>query len=313
MHIKVPTFAAPAVAKVASAVRPVIFQLKKHAPEILVGVGATSVVGGTVFACKATLEAQAIVGEELYDPEGGPLEEGELKQLAVKRGFDIAKGYIPAAGLVGGGIAMMVAAKSIEHNRFAAMLGAYSSLQATFDEYRARVIEQGGEELDKQLYNGAEKRVIERVEVREDGKKPKKVKEEVTVFTGGESLYHRLYDETNCPGTWRNNRENNLFFLECQCKLFNQRLQAEGRLFLNDVLKALGFDYCEAGQFVGWLASDIEGSKDGFIDFGIDYAYMDQEIADAQAENRAEEPSIWLTFNCDGEVWDKPLKKKYDL
>ena len=142
--------------------------------------------------------------------------------------------------------------------------------------------------------------------------KQKKTKEEVTVFTGGESPYHRLFDECNSPTEWKDNLDQNKFFLECQQAVLNRDLRVNGRVFLNDVYKRLGFGYCEVGQFVGWLADDVEGSKDGFIDFGIDYGYLYDEIAKAQAEGRRPEPSIWLNFNCDGEVWDSPLTKKRD-
>lgn len=319
--MKVPAFATDAIAKVASAAKPLIFQLKKHAPEILVGTGTVSVIGGTVLACKATVKASDILKEpadvlvEFDREEGGTFEvhdEEAEHRNAVKKGFLVAKGYLPAAGLVGGGLAMLVAAKQIEHNRFTAMLGAYSALQASFDEYRARVIEQGGEDMDRQLMNGATKVKVE-YEEEQDGKKPKKVKEEITVFTRGEDPYHRIFDECNSPGEWRDNMETNKFFLECQQTVLNQELKAYGRIFLNDVYKRLGFDYCEVGQFVGWLADDIEGAKDGYIDFGIDYAAIDAEIERAQRENRRPEPSLWLNFNCDGEVWDKPLVKRYDV
>ena len=319
--MKVPAFATDAITKVASAAKPLIFQLKKHAPEILVGTGTVSVIGGTVLACKATAKASDILKEpadvlvEFDREEGGTFEvhdEEAEHRNAVKKGFLVVKGYLPAAGLVGGGLAMLVAAKQIEHNRFTAMLGAYSALQASFDEYRARVIEQGGEDMDRQLMNGATKVKVE-YEEEQDGKKPKKVKEEITVFTRGEDPYHRIFDECNSPGEWRDNMETNKFFLECQQTVLNQELKAYGRIFLNDVYKRLGFDYCEVGQFVGWLADDIEGAKDGYIDFGIDYAAIDAEIERAQRENRRPEPSLWLNFNCDGEVWDKPLTKRYDV
>ncbi len=321
--VKLPEFASGAIMKVAAMAKPIAFQLKKHAPEILTGAGAASVLGGTVLACKATVKASSIASEpvevvhEFDSVDGDEVvrihDEDAEHRLALKKGFDIVKAYLPASGLVAGGIVMMAAAKSIEHRRFTAALGAYSALQASFEEYRARVIEQGGEEMDRQLLNGVEKVKVEFEEDQGDGKKPKKVKEEITVFTRGEDPYHRIFDECNSPGEWRENLETNRFFLECQQTVLNQELKAYGRIFLNDVYKRLGFDYCEVGQFVGWLADDIEGAKDGYIDFGIDYAAIADEIDRAQRENRRPEPSLWLNFNCDGEVWDKPLVKRYDI
>lgn len=301
---------------------PWIFQVRKHLPEILVGTGAVSVVTGTVLACKAAPKAKDIwesnadiVGFDA-DEDGNMIEreatDDERRRIIVRSGLKVVKLYAPGAGLIVGGIGMMVAAKSIEHHRFAAALGAYSTLQAAFDEYRSRVIENGGEELDKKFLNGEATEKVSYISEDEETGKQKKAKEEVTVFTGGESPYHRLFDECNSPTEWRDNLEQNKFFLECQQAVLNRDLKVNGRIFLNDVYKRLGFGYCEVGQFVGWLADDVEGCKDGYIDFGIDYGYLYDEIAKAQAEGRRPEPSIWLNFNCDGEVWDKPLKKKRD-
>ena len=309
-----------AVSKAKLAAKPILFALRKHSPEILVGVGAVSVGCGTVLACKATPEAKDIwesnadiVGFDV-DEDGTMIEREatdiEKRKLIIDSGLKIAKLYAPGAGLVIGGVTMLVAAKSIEHNRLTAALGAYSSLQAAFDEYRGRVIEEGGQELDAKFLNGTKIEKVSYTCKDEETGKNKKSKEEISVFTGGESPYHRIFDECNSPMEWRDNLEQNKFFLECQQTVLNRELQTTGRIFLNDVYKRLGFDYCEVGQFVGWLADDIEGSKDGYIDFGIDYGYLYDEIAKAQAEGRRPEPSIWLNFNCDGEVWDKPLKKK---
>lgn len=318
-------FAAEALSKARTFLAPTIFTLKKHAPEILVGVGAASIVGGTVVTCKATLDAKDILTEELHvveetEDENGvqwtmedDLEFSELERKeALKLGLKVVKGYLPGVGLIGGGVAMMVAAKSIEHRRFTAMLGAYSTLQSMFEEYRGRVIAEAGPSLDYRAMRGTEMEKVSYSEKDEETGKTKKVKDEVVVYTAGENPYHRLFDEFNSPMEWQDNLEQNRFFLECQQTVLNQELNRHGRIFLSEVYKRLGFEYNEVGQFVGWLASDIEGSRDGFIDFGIDYGCIREEIERAQREGRRPEPSIWLNFNCDGEVWDKPLVKRRD-
>ena len=316
-------FASKAVKAVGTKAAPIIFWAKKHAPEILVGTGAVSVVGGTVLACHATIKAKDILSEPLLVSEGEKVvyedgteeiieEEGVKRRETIKRGLVIVKEYLPAAGLIGGGVGMLVAAKSIEHRRFTAMLGAYSTLQSMFEEYRGRVIAEGGESLDYRCINGAETTKIEKLVEQEDGKKPKKVKEEVTVFTAGENPYHRIFDDCNSQD-WRKDREANLNFLQCQEKALNFVLQSKGRVFLSEVYSAIGFDYNPVGQFVGWVADDIEGSGDGYISFGIDWAYERIEIDRAFDEGREPEPSLWLTFNCDGEVWSNPMVKRYDM
>ena len=296
---------------------PFIFQLRKHLPEILVGTGAASVIGGTVLACKATLKARDILDEPVVteitveDEDGEEevfaLSEDEVKKNQIMKGAEVAKAYLIPSGLVVGGVGMLVAAKSIEHRRLTAALGAYSTLQAMFEEYRGRVAAEQGEDKEKLIFSGTSKGEV--VEEAEEGKKPKKHKLDFPI-RDGEDPFHRLYDECNCPHTWRDNLEENRFFLECQQKALDTKLQYTGRIFLSEVYDALGFEYLPIGQFVGWLSDDIEGSKDGHIDFGIDYAYLRSEIEAAQREGRVPEPSIWLNFNCDGEGWDSPMRKK---
>ena len=299
---------------------PVIFWCRKHAPEILVATGAVSVGGGTVLACHATLKAKDILEEEVVTEievieDGEPvvydLTENEIRKAQIKKGARVAVSYLPAAGLVIGGVSMMIGAKSIEHRRLTAALGAYASLQATFEQYRERIVAEHGAAADLKALTG---KTVENGFIfsePEEGKKPKKEKVEL-VIREDEDPFHRIFDDCNCPHSWRSNLEENRFFLECQQRALNDRLKYTGRVFLNDVYDALGFSYLPIGQFVGWVADDIEGAKDGYIDFGIDYAYLRSEIARAQAEGRNPEPSIWLNFNCDGEVWSNPMRKRYD-
>lgn len=313
-------FAKPAMTALSAKVKPIAFVIRKHLPDILMGTGVASIAAGAVLACKASPKAKELWDDEIVeilvnDEETGGMVPREVtdkdrRDHAIENAIAIAKLYAPGVGLLAGGTAMLVSAKNIEHSRFTAVLGAYSSLEAMFEEYRGRVIAEAGPAVDRKCMSGATvEKVSYTAEDPETGKN-KKAKEEVVVFTGGENPYHRIFDEYNCPSTWQDNMEQNRFFLECQQKYLNMELQLQGRVFLNDVYKRLGFDYCEVGQFVGWLADDVEGCKDGFIDFGIDYGYLKEEIEQAQLEGRKPEPSIWLNFNCDGEVWDKPLAKK---
>ena len=305
------------VAKLKAA--PFIFWCRKHAPEILVVAGTVSVGGGTVLACRATLKAKDILEEEIateieFETEDGdvefyPLADSEIRKAQIEKGMHVAGSYLPAAGLVVGGVAMLIGAKSIEHRRLTAALGAYSSLQSMFEEYRKRVVSEHGAAADIKALTGSTTSNSFIFEQQEDGKKPKKQKVELLIRED-EDPFHRIFDDCNCPHEWRDNLEENRFFLECQQKALNTKLQYTGRVFLNEVYEALGFSYLPIGQFVGWVSDDIEGCKDGFIDFGIDYAYLREEIARAQAENRTPEPSIWLNFNCDGEVWSNPMRKR---
>ena len=71
----------------------------------------------------------------------------------------------------------------------------------------------------------------------------------------------------------------------------NDRLNAQGYLFLSDVYDELGFPRTKASQIVGWTT---EGPGDGYISFGkgLDLlAYSDGD-------------PILLDFNVDGPILD---------
>ena len=74
---------------------PFIFQLRKHLPEILVGTGAVSVVGGTVLACKATLKARDILDEPVVTEITVEDEDGEEEIIeAIRRDYKETKKYV---------------------------------------------------------------------------------------------------------------------------------------------------------------------------------------------------------------------------
>ena len=78
----------------------------------------------------------------------------------------------------------------------------------------------------------------------------------------------------------------------------NDRLNAKGFVFLNDVYKDLGLEQIPAGQAVGWYKNNKRGG-DNFVDFGI-FENPDR-FNDFMA---GREGSIWLDFNVDGVIYD---------
>jgi hypothetical protein len=108
---------------------------------------------------------------------------------------------------------------------------------------------------------------------------------EITVNTDPSS-YARVFDESNV--NWERKPEYNMLFLKSQQNWMNDRLQARGHVFLNEVYDCLGFQRTSAGAVVGWL-----DRGDSHIDFSI---------RDHQKENPS---SVILDFNVDGIIYDK--------
>ena len=290
---------------------------KKHAPEILLVTGTVAVVASAVYACKQTLKAHDILEQanaDLADVEKAievsnvedytPKDARNDRMRVYGRTFlGLAQCYGPAVIGAGLGFAMIFGGHKILKGRNIALTAAYSGLLAQYKEYRSRVVNKLGEAEEFMLRTGAERKDI--VTVDDDGNEVE-VKDAIVLPDTGtnHSIYARVFDEYN--PNWQNRPEDNLTFLRLQQTFANQKLIAEGHLFLNDVYKLLGFDETPAGQIVGWMYdpnNDIDGHVgDNMVDFGIyDAMYFDQAKRDFINANN---PCVWLDFNVDGLMYD---------
>jgi hypothetical protein len=100
-----------------------------------------------------------------------------------------------------------------------------------------------------------------------------------------QTVYGRVFDENN--QNWQNRPEYNKVFVQCQMNWANDKLQARGHIFLNEIYDSLSMPRSSAGALVGW----VKGSGDSYVDFGP----MDMDEAGR----------IALEFNVDGVIYDK--------
>lgn len=290
------------------------FQLKKHSPEILIAAGIVGTVASTVLACRATTKVGDIInktkeqaalinkGAENGQIEGVPYsQEDAKKDLAItyaQTGLQIAKVYAPAVILGALSITSMLASHNILRKRNIALAAAYATVDGSFKEYRGRVIERFGKELDKELKYNIKSKEIEEVTTDEEGKEVV-VKKTVQVAEPSKyTIYDRCFDET-CPN-WQKDPEHNLYFLMQQQNWANDKLKRKGYLYLNEVYEALGFQQTKAGQVVGWIYDEKNPVGDNYVDFGI------HDLHDETKRNfvNGYERSIWITPNVDGNIWE---------
>lgn len=283
--------------------------VKKHSPEILATVGVVGAVTSAVMACKATRKLDEVLSEtqdtidkikaiesdaayaEKYTSEDA---KKDLSITYVQTGVKIAKLYAPSIALGTLSITCLLTSNNILRKRNAALSAAYMTVDKSFKEYRNRVAEKFGEEVEKEIrYNiKAEEMVI----VDEEGNQT--VETVKTMDPNLYSDYARFFDES-CPA-WQNDPEYNLMFLKSQQQYANDLLRARGRLFLNEVYEMLGIDKTKAGQVVGWVYNTENPSGDNFVDFGI----YDMHRERVRAFVNGYETNILLDFNVDGNVWD---------
>ena len=285
----------------------------KHSPEILAGVGVVGVVGSLVMACKATTKLSDVLEDskeqldKIKEVAADPAYEEKYSQDDAKKdttityvqtAMKVTKLYAPSVILCASSLGCLLASNNILKKRNAALSAAYMTVDKSFKEYRKRVADRFGEEVEKEIRYNIKAEEITKVD--ENGNE---VTETVKVMDGTDdpnsySDYARFFDES-CAA-WQNDAEYNLTFLKAQQQYANDLLKARGRLFLNEVYRMLGIDETKAGQVVGWVYNPDNPTGDNFVDFGI-YNMQRERV---RAFVNGYEPNILLDFNVDGVIWN---------
>lgn len=286
-----------------------VMKLKKHSPEILVVAGIAGTVVSAVLACKATtkvaeildetkgtldtihegMETGAINGQE-YTTEDG---KKDTVVVYAQTGVKLAKLYGPAIILGTLSITSILASNNILRKRNVALGAAYAAIDKSFKEYRGRVIERFGEQVDTELKYGIKAKKFEEIEVDPETGKEKKVKKTVMVADPNLQSDYAVYFDSKSRN-YETNPDYNRMFLKAQQAFANDKLQTRGHLFLNEVLDDLDLPRTPAGQIVGWT----KDGPDGYVNFRI--IEVERETEDGHHE-----PALLLDFNVEGNIWEK--------
>lgn len=311
--------------KLSGAFGNVSFKMKKHSPEILMAVGVAGVVVSAVMACKATLKVDAVMDEakekmnKIHDAEeNGTTDAGEdystedakkdTVVVYVQTGLKLAKTYAPAVAIGALSITSILASNNILRKRNVALAAAYATVDKSFKEYRNRVIERFGQEVDRELKYNIKAEKVTATEIDEETGKEKKVKKNAFVVNPSDiSGYARFFEKYTVDEDgnsilnphWEPNNEYNIMFIKAQENYANDLLRAKKRLFLNDVYEMLGLPRTKAGQIVGWVYDKDNPVGDNYVDFGM---YADN-LSYSDFANGLD-PAILLDFNVDGNVWE---------
>ena len=287
--------------------------VQKHSPEILAGVGVVGVVASTVMACKATMKLNDILEEsketrdKIREVESNPRYEEQYSHEDAKKdlvinytqtAMKVAKLYAPAVILGSASLGCLLASNDILRKRNAALSAAYMTVDKSFKEYRQRVVDRFGEEVEKEIRYNIKAEEITSTVVAEDGSETTVTETVKTMDPNLYSDYAKFFDEAS--PYWQKDPEYNFMFLKSQQQYANDLLKARGRLFLNEVYEMLGIDKTKAGQIVGWVYNPENPIGDNFVDFGI----FDMSKERVRAFVNGYEPNILLDFNVDGNIWD---------
>lgn len=286
-----------------------VMKLKKHSPEILVVAGIAGTVVSAVLACKATtkvaeildetkgtldtihegMETGAINGQEYTNEDG----KKDTVVVYAQTGMKLAKLYGPAIILGTLSVTSILASNNILRKRNVALGAAYAAIDKSFKEYRGRVIERFGEQVDTELKYGIKAKKFEEIEVDPETGKEKKVKKTVMVADPNLQSDYAVYFDSKSRN-YETNPDYNRMFLKAQQAFANDKLQTRGHLFLNEVLDDLDLPRTPAGQIVGWT----KDGPDGYVNFRI--VEVERETEDGRHE-----PALLLDFNVEGNIWEK--------
>jgi hypothetical protein len=285
-----------AMGKVADLTAPLVMKLSKKAPEIALGTGIAFMVGGTVWACVTTWrKLPDRVAEKDATISNGTDKPAAYSKMAGRVALD----YAPSALMIGGGVAMVVWSHNKLRSRLAALGAAYATLESMYTEYRSRVIEDYGEDVDRKFRLGIRDEELTYTKTLKNGKEKDvtEVCEAVHPDGSGYSMYARYFDQFN-SNMHVKDQEANFDFLRIQQNIANEKLNRKGYLFLNEVYDSLGFKEVPEGQLVGW----VKGMGDSYVDFGL----FEARNADARnyIDYNGKETCFVLDFNVDGVMWD---------
>lgn len=293
--------------------------LSKQSPHILFGAGLVGFGATIVLASKAVLQLDDQIDEfksnldnvrEMRSLQAEAAAKGivyqkgdkfyygqedyrrDLAYVHLQNVLKIGKIYAPTFIIGVGTIVCLTKSHNILSNRNTALMAAYSVLDKSYSAYRKRVIDEFGEEKDREFRYPTEQ--YKTVSVDEKGKSSEDVSTRVRL----ENLsgYAKFFDEL-CS-SWKRDPEYNFIFLRAQQNYANDLLRSRGHVFLNEVYDMIGIDRTKAGAVVGWVIGD-EG--DNYIDFGI----FDKTNPAARDFVNGREGAILLDFNVDGVIYDK--------
>lgn len=209
--------------------------MRRHAPEIFMGLGCVGVVTTVGLAIHATPKALELLEERKQEECTDELSAVEVVKTTWKC-------YLPTVVTGAISLGFIVGANSVHMRRNAAMAAAYKLSEAAFTEYRDTVKQEVGPKKERTILDEINKQQVE--------KNPPV--EQKVIRTG--------YGDTLCldPLSGR-------YFLHDIDKIrkaaidINQEMQHSicGTASVNEFYDAIGLEHTDLGDCLGWSASNL--------------------------------------------------------
>lgn len=291
---------------------------RRNSPKILMVAGTIGVGAAIVTACAQTRK----VDEVIADHENNMERIKKLREKSAQRGENekfaketamvygnttmrIARIYAGPAALTIGSLACFFGANHILNKRNLALAAACTAIDTSFKEYRGRVSDRFGEEVEKQIRHGIVSKEVEKTVVDENGNETT-VKETVDVAEASEDAYKRYFTRHN--PNWDRSPDVVRFFMISAQNALNDLLKSRaytspngiGYVTLNEALTEFGFD----------TPADGSGLVDGWIydkknPYGNNYIEISVAPCKLPGEDGTLEQAYSVVFNVDGNIYNE--------
>lgn len=292
--------------------------IKAKSPSILIATGIASGIASTIIAVKRhsiavesnksfefdleaidkchesgriVIQTDSIVSEE-EKKYTEAMYRKDLRALYTNKINAYIHAYGPSIALTAVSITCILVSHGLMRQRNAALTAAVASISEAFKRYRGNVRREYGDQVDYNMRHG----IITKAEkVKETD--PETGKTHTVTKTVRErrddmpwrSDYARCYD-ASCRNWTKDANANRLTLIGFQAWA-NQKLKAQGFLYLNEVYDLLGIEPTLAGHEMGWVYTKEENKYgDNFVDFGFEKTWD---------FNSGLENCVWLDFNVD--------------
>lgn len=221
---------------------------RRNAPTILTCIGGAGVVATSVTAVKATPKA-------LYLLEKAKQEKGEdlTKLESVRIAGPV---YIPAILVGASTIACIFGANILNKRQQAALASAYALLDNSYKEYRKKVVDLYGEQVDEKIRGEIAKDKYDRTDIT--------VQDDQQLFY--DEFSGRYFESTTAD------------VIAAEYKI-NKRISEWSGAYLNDFYESLGVPTTGYGDHIGWSAGYLyEMYWSQWLDFRHQKVVMDDGL-----------------------------------
>ena len=220
--------------------------IKRNASTILTCVGGVGVVTTAVMSVKATPKALALLADA---------EEEKGEELNYVEKIKIAGPvFIPSILIGAGTLACIFGANVLNERKQASLISAYTLLEASYNEYKNKVLELYGEEGAGEIRKEIAKDHYEETDIADD-----------------KQLFYDEFSQRYFESTLED-------VLRAEYT-FNRMISTEYGVFLNDFYDLIGLEEVDYGNYMGWMDTQlVEDTWYCWLDFIHTKVVMDDGL-----------------------------------